>query len=95
VLGGRGEVVIAARNISLHLSQISFSTDNWTDIHLLDAHEYFRFFCEGCGTICTFRERTQVWFDLPVAGSQNLSLSYRVRYGTQSPPIFDLEVLSE
>jgi hypothetical protein len=34
-------------------------------------------------------ERTRVpWFDLPVAGSQNLSLSYRVRYGTQSPPIF-------
>jgi hypothetical protein len=28
------------------------------------------------------------WFDLLVAGSQNLSLSYRVRYGTQIPPIF-------
>jgi hypothetical protein len=44
VLGGRREVVIAARNISLRLPQISFSTDNWADIHLLDAHEYFPIF---------------------------------------------------
>jgi hypothetical protein len=44
VLGGRREVVTAARNISLRLSQISFGTDNWVDIHLLDAHEYFPIF---------------------------------------------------